>query len=144
MLFRSVEIGLLTPPFGIACFVIKATLGNQSRITLNEIVCFTLLAYGTGTKAPGRKESDKIVNQTYHHALLCHGHGVRARAYLGKQFVNALARGDAGDFERLVSFDFQLSRVLLGRDALGEASGRGGCGAVVREGAESAQEPRAA
>lgn len=33
----AVEIGLLTPPFGIACFVIKATLGNQSEITLNDI-----------------------------------------------------------------------------------------------------------
>ena len=33
----AVEIGLLTPPFGIAVFVIKATLGNDSPITLNEI-----------------------------------------------------------------------------------------------------------
>lgn len=33
----AVEIGLLTPPFGIACFVIKATLGNDSQITLNDI-----------------------------------------------------------------------------------------------------------
>ena len=33
----AVEIGLLTPPFGIAVFVIKATLGNSSPITLNEI-----------------------------------------------------------------------------------------------------------
>ena len=33
----AVEIGLLTPPFGIACFVIKATLGSQSRITLHDI-----------------------------------------------------------------------------------------------------------
>lgn len=47
-------------------------------ITLNEIRCFTLLAYGVGSKAPGRKESHAVVNQTYHHALLCHGHGVRA------------------------------------------------------------------
>jgi beta-glucosidase len=47
-------------------------------ITLNEIRCFTMLAYGFGTKAPGRKESAAVVNQTYHHALLCHGHGVRA------------------------------------------------------------------
>jgi tripartite ATP-independent transporter DctM subunit len=31
------EIGLLTPPFGIAVFVIKATLGNASPITLNDI-----------------------------------------------------------------------------------------------------------
>jgi tripartite ATP-independent transporter DctM subunit len=32
----AVEIGLLTPPFGIAVFVIKATLGD-SPITLNDI-----------------------------------------------------------------------------------------------------------
>lgn len=47
-------------------------------ITLNEIICFTQMAYGTGLKAPGLKLSAQIVNQTYHHALLCHGHGVRA------------------------------------------------------------------
>jgi len=33
----AVEIGLLTPPFGIAVFVIKSTLGNASPITLNDI-----------------------------------------------------------------------------------------------------------
>ena len=33
----SVEIGLLTPPFGIAVFVIKATLGPESEITLGQI-----------------------------------------------------------------------------------------------------------
>jgi beta-glucosidase len=56
----------------------------KNWITLNEIRCFTLLAYGVGSKAPGRKESAAVVNQTYHHALLCHGHGVRAvRAYGG-------------------------------------------------------------
>jgi tripartite ATP-independent transporter DctM subunit len=33
----AVEIGLLTPPFGIAVFVIKATLGPDSPITLNDI-----------------------------------------------------------------------------------------------------------
>lgn len=56
----------------------------KNWITLNEIRCFTLLAYGFGTKAPGRKESDAVVNQTYHHALLCHGHAVRAvRAHGG-------------------------------------------------------------
>jgi beta-glucosidase len=47
-------------------------------ITLNEIRCFTWLAYGVGNKAPGRHESDAVVNQTYHHALLAHGHAVRA------------------------------------------------------------------
>ncbi len=47
-------------------------------ITLNEIRCFTWLAYGIGSKAPGRRESNAVVNQTYHHALLAHGHAVRA------------------------------------------------------------------
>jgi tripartite ATP-independent transporter DctM subunit len=33
----AVEIGLLTPPFGIAVFVVKATLGPGSTVTLNDI-----------------------------------------------------------------------------------------------------------
>lgn len=33
----SVEVGLLTPPFGIAVFVIKATLGPDSKIGLGDI-----------------------------------------------------------------------------------------------------------
>jgi C4-dicarboxylate transporter, DctM subunit len=33
----AVEIGLLTPPFGIAVFVVKATLGPTSKVTLNDI-----------------------------------------------------------------------------------------------------------
>lgn len=58
----------------------------RNWITLNEIRCFTQLAYGLGTKAPGRRESDAVVNQTFHHALLCHGHGVRAvRTHGGPQ-----------------------------------------------------------
>ena len=59
--------------------IVKAFAGEVKHwITMNEIRCFTLLAYGYGTKAPGRKESAAVVNQTFHHALLCHGHGVRA------------------------------------------------------------------
>lgn len=57
----------------------------KNWITLNEIFCFTRLGYGTGQKAPGVRESEQVVNQTYHHALLAHGHGVRAvREYGGK------------------------------------------------------------
>ena len=33
----AIEIGLLTPPFGIAVFVIKATLGKDSPIALKDI-----------------------------------------------------------------------------------------------------------
>lgn len=46
--------------------------------TLNEIVAFTRNGYGIGRNAPGLREPAGVVNQTYHHALLCHGHGVRA------------------------------------------------------------------
>jgi len=52
-------------------------------ITLNEIYCFTQLAYGKGEKAPGTMEGEAVVNQTYHHALICHGHGVRAVRQFG-------------------------------------------------------------
>ena len=47
-------------------------------ITLNEIRCFTQLAYRYGTKAPGAQVDDATLNQIYHHALLAHGYGVRA------------------------------------------------------------------
>jgi beta-glucosidase len=48
-------------------------------ITLNEVRCFTKKAYGpSASKAPGRASAPAVVNQTYHHALLCHGHAVRA------------------------------------------------------------------
>ncbi len=50
----------------------------KNWITLNEIFCFTRLGYGTGQKAPGLRESEQVVNQTHHHALIAHGHGVRA------------------------------------------------------------------
>lgn len=59
--------------------VVKAFHGSvKNWITLNEIRCFTTLAYGFGGKAPGRKLAIADLNQTYHHALLCHGHAVRA------------------------------------------------------------------
>ncbi len=52
-------------------------------ITVNEILCFTRLGYGVGEKAPGAQESEAVVNQTFHHALLCHGAAVRAVRELG-------------------------------------------------------------
>ncbi len=67
--------------------VVKAFAGKvKNWITVNEIRCFTVLGYGPDAfKAPGRVESPQLVNQTFHHALLCHGHGVRAvRAHGGK------------------------------------------------------------
>ena len=66
--------------------VVKA-YGDRVKnwITLNEIICFTWQGYGEGSKAPLAKEGHGVSNQTYHHALLCHGHGVRAvREHGGK------------------------------------------------------------
>ena len=48
----------------------------ENWFTLNEMPCFIGLGYQTGIHAPGRKESAKLVNQGYHHALLAHGHAV--------------------------------------------------------------------
>ena len=59
---------------------IVRTLGDRIKnwITLNEIRCFTTHAYGGAGKAPGFTEGAAVVNQTVHHALLSHGHAVRA------------------------------------------------------------------
>jgi len=66
--------------FGLYADTIVKAYGDRVKnwITLNEILCFTTLAYGAGLKAPGLRLPDQVVNQTYHTALLCHGHGVRA------------------------------------------------------------------
>lgn len=66
---------------------IVSALAEQVKnwITVNEIRCFTNYGHGEGDKAPGTKESRQVINQTYHHALLCHGYGVRAvREYGGR------------------------------------------------------------
>ena len=52
-------------------------------ITLNEIRCFTQFGYDFCRKAPGRKLPPAELNQTYHHALLCHGQAVRAVRQFG-------------------------------------------------------------
>ena len=66
--------------FGRYAEVVVNTFASRVKhwITLNEIRCFTQLAYGYGSKAPGAKVDAKTLNQIYHHALLAHGYGVRA------------------------------------------------------------------
>lgn len=78
---------LITSAFATyAQTVVRALSGRVKRwITLNEIRCFTVHAYGEGGKAPGTREGARVVNQTMHHALLCHGLAVRAvRAHGGR------------------------------------------------------------
>jgi len=73
--------------FAVYADTIVQAYGDRVKnwITLNEILCFTRLGYGNGQKAPGLKLPEQTVNQTFHHALLAHGRGVRAvREYGGK------------------------------------------------------------
>jgi beta-glucosidase len=60
--------------------LIVKTFGDRVKnwITLNEIFCLATLGHEVGSKAPGTHESPAVINQIYHHAILCHGHGVRA------------------------------------------------------------------
>lgn len=55
--------------------VVSRSLGDRVKrwATINEIMCFTSLAHKSDWHAPGGFESDKISNQTVHHALLGHG-----------------------------------------------------------------------
>lgn len=78
---------LVPEAFATYADTVVRNLGDRVKnwITLNEIRCFTSLAYGGEGKAPGFTESRRVVNQTLHHALLCHGHAVRAvREYGGR------------------------------------------------------------
>ncbi len=60
--------------------LIVKTFGKRVKnwITLNEIFCIATLGHEVGSKAPGANEDPAVINQIYHHAILCHGHGVRA------------------------------------------------------------------
>jgi beta-glucosidase len=66
--------------FSIYANTLVKTLGDRVKnwITLNEIPCFIGLSYEKGEHAPGARESAKVVNQAYHHALLAHGYAVQA------------------------------------------------------------------
>ncbi len=58
--------------------IVVKRLGDRVKhwFTMNEIPCFIGYGYGSGYFAPGRRESAKVVNQAYHHAILAHGEGV--------------------------------------------------------------------
>jgi beta-glucosidase len=76
-----------TDAFATYADTIVRAYGDRVKnwITLNEIICFTQMGYGGHDKAPFVNEGAAVVNQTYHHAILCHGHGVRAvREHGGK------------------------------------------------------------
>lgn len=70
----------LTDAFATYADTIVKAFGDRVKnwITLNEIICFTRFGYGGHDKAPFTDEGEAVVNQTYHHAIMCHGLGVRA------------------------------------------------------------------
>lgn len=74
-----------TDAFQIFADTLVQALASRVKnwITLNEIRCFTNLAHGQGDKAPGTNETQATINQIFHHALLCHGHGVAAVCKFG-------------------------------------------------------------
>ncbi len=80
--------------------VVKA-YGDRVKnwITLNEIAVFLDSGYSLGRHAPGRKEDFATVHQAFHHAVLCHGHGVRAV----RQYGGAGARVGLTDNSRAVT-----------------------------------------
>lgn len=69
--------------FADYCDVVTRSLGDRVRkwATINEIMCFTLLAHQEDVHAPGGMESTKVTNQTVHNALL--GHGLATRVVRG-------------------------------------------------------------
>lgn len=71
----------------------------KNWITLNEIAVFLDSGYALGRHAPGRKEDLATVHQAFHHAVLCHGHGVRAV----RQYGGAGARVGLTDNSRAVT-----------------------------------------
>jgi len=71
----------VTDAFATYADTIVQAYGDRVKnwITLNETRCFTVLGHdGSNGKAPGADEKKQVINQTVHHALVCHGHGVRA------------------------------------------------------------------
>ncbi|MDE1916712.1 MAG: beta-glucosidase [Sphingomonadales bacterium] len=56
----------------------KITDRVRHLMTVNELRCFTDLAYMAGSKAPGLKLPMGAVNQVRHHGVLAHGLGVQA------------------------------------------------------------------
>ncbi len=66
--------------FSLYAEIVVRRFGDRVKhwITLNEMFCFIRVGYEFGDHAPGAKENRKVINQAYHHALLAHGHAVRA------------------------------------------------------------------
>ncbi len=70
--WKSKEVSRL---FAEYADVVTKALGDRVKrwATINEIMCFTILAHEADVHAPGGKEPKAVTNQTVHNALLGHG-----------------------------------------------------------------------
>jgi beta-glucosidase len=66
--------------FGDFAATVVKRLGDRVKnwMTLNELLTFIFKGYSSGRHAPGARESQQVVNQCYHHALMAHGYAVQA------------------------------------------------------------------
>lgn len=74
--------------FGRYADAVVQGLGDRVTrwFTVNEIRCFTTFCYGPPyNKAPGIRATAAELNQSVHHALLAHGHAVRAVREYGRK-----------------------------------------------------------
>jgi beta-glucosidase len=87
----------------------------KNWITFSELPCFTRPDGRAGSHVSGgRGEGEAMVNQAYHHALVCHGHGVRAVREHGGRGAQA---GLIDHPVVPVPLDFQLQNVAAARRA---------------------------
>lgn len=72
--------------FGAYAAYVAAKLGDRvgNFFTLNEMLTFVELGYGSGVFAPGLKLPPGRLNQVRHHAVLAHGLGVQAIRAAGR------------------------------------------------------------
>jgi len=76
-------------------------------------------AYGSRGKAPGGSESRQVLNQTIHHALVSHGHGVRAvREHGGRGAVCGLS----DNCETMIPVTESPDDIAAAREAFGDSN----------------------
>lgn len=75
--WKSKEVSKIFADYAAFC---GKTFGDRVKtwFTINEIICFTIVAHDEDRHAPGGLEDIAVTNQTIHNALLGHGLAVRA------------------------------------------------------------------
>lgn len=94
--WRSKEVSKRFADYASVCAQ-KYSDRVKNWMTINEIMCFTIMAYRDDRHAPGGHESPKIVNQSVHNAL--YGHGLAVNALRS----NAKSRLSVGLVENLAA-----------------------------------------